>query len=309
MEDFLRLAGMKFVRMDKTNEYDRELLEYAIDLGLTKPKELSELCRIVETLARYNPSLALTISAHHLALYCLNDCEGICAFALTEKSGSNVKDVKTKAERLDDSYRIKGFKTFITNGEFANHFVVSARYGNEIRLFRIDGNVRSERINLSAFRGSGISKLYMDNVGKDIGDLKLAMISLNFGRIVFSSLALGMAKRCFELALNRAKRKGLIENVGIRWRFAELKSDIEALAGYLNYVVSNFNAKDYLKPAVCKLKACRLAKDCADFLVEIFGAKGLVMHSTPETFYRYAKSLDIGEGTTEIMKEIISRTL
>ncbi len=309
MEDFLKLAREKFVTMDKSNEYDRELLRYALDLGLNRKMQLRDLCELVEVLAKCNPSLALSISAHHLALNCIENCEGFCAFALTEKSGSNVKDVKTSAEVEGGGYRIVGLKRFVTNGEFADRFVVSAKVEGKVMVFEVDGKVKAERINLNAFRGSGISKVYFDNMGERLGDLKLAMTSLNFGRVVFSHLALGIAKRCFEIALRRAKKMGLIENTGVRWRFVELKSEIEVLSGYLKGVVKDFNPKDFVRPAICKLKASEVAKSCSDFLVEVFGAKGLVTHSLPEILYRYAKALDMGEGTNEIMKEIVSRAL
>ncbi|ADB57989.1 acyl-CoA dehydrogenase family protein [Archaeoglobus profundus] len=309
MDELLKLAKVRFVGMDKTNEYDRELLEYAKKLSLIKPMFLAELCNVVETIARFNPSLALSISAHHLALYCLKDCNDFCAFALTEKSGSNVKAIETKAEEADKGYIIRGSKNFVTNGEFAEVFVITARHEGKVNVFAVDkGGIKAERVDLGCFRGSGIAKIYIDGIGRELGDLKLAMSALNVGRVVFSSLALGIAKRCFELALNRAKRLGLINNQGLRWRFVDLKSDIEVVSSYINSVVSSFSEKDGVRPAICKLKACKIAKACADFAVEVFGAKGLIKHSITEILYRYAKALDIGEGTNEIMKEIISRS-
>ena len=310
MDELLKLAKVRFIRMDKSNEYDEELLEYARNLGLIKPMPLAELCKVVETIARFNPSLALSISAHHLALHCLRDCNGFCAFALTEKSGSNVKAIETKAEKTEKGYAIRGYKNFVTNGEFAEVFVITAKHEGKVKVFAVDREgIKAERIDLTCFRGSGIAKIHIDSIGRELGDLKLAMSALNVGRVVFASLALGIAKRCFELALKRAKRLGITDNQGIRWRFADLKSDIEVVSSYVNSVVSSFSESDAIKPAICKLKACEVAKACADFAVEIFGAKGLIRHSITEILYRYAKALDIGEGTSEIMREIISRSL
>ena len=310
MDKFLKLAKAKFIKMDKTNEYDEELLEYARNEGLTRPMPLEKLCKVVETVARFNPSLALSISAHHLALYCLRDSEYFCSFALTEKSGSNVKAIETVAEETEKGYAIRGFKNFVTNGEFAEVFVVTAKHKGKVKVFAVDRDgIEAERIDLNCFRGSGISKIKIDGVGCELGDLKLAMSALNAGRVVFASLSLGIAKRCFELALKRAKRLGIIDNRGIRWMFANLKSDIEVVSNYVNSVANSFSESDAVKPAICKLKACEVAKACADFAVEIFGGRGMIRHSITEIFYRYAKALDIGEGTSEIMREIISRSL
>ncbi|WP_457550116.1 acyl-CoA dehydrogenase family protein [Archaeoglobus sp.] len=309
MDEFLKLAKVKFIKMDKTNRYDEELLEYAKKLGLIKPMPLAELCKVVETIAKFNPSLALSISAHHLALHCLKDCNDFCSFALTEKSGSNVKEIETVAEETEGSYTIKGSKNFVTNGEFAEVFVITARHEGRVKVFAVNREkIEAERIDLNCFRGSGISRIKIEGIGYELGDLKLAMSALNAGRVVFASLALGIAKRCIELALNRAKRLGIIDYRGIRWRFADLKSDIEMVSSYVNSVASS-SSEDAIKPAICKLKACEVAKACADFAVEIFGAKGLIRHSITEILYRYAKALDIGEGTSEIMREIISRSL
>ncbi len=299
MEELIRVARLRLLKMDKTNEYEEELIELSKDLGLLDPMELPELCKVVERISYFNPSFALSLSAHHLALNCLKDFNGVCAFALTERRGSDVKAIETTFDGV-----LRGEKRFVTNGEFADVFVVSAR-SEGFGIFAVErDHVISERMEVSCFRGSGISKVRIDGKGKYLGDLKIALKSLVLGRTVISALALGMAKRCFDMALKRAKRRGVFEK--LRWNFAELKSDTELVS---NYVYATACDPNPVKSAICKLKASEIAKRCSDFAVEVFGAKGLIKHSLPEIYYRYSKGLDIGEGTSEIMKEIISRSL
>lgn len=317
MDEFLKLVKLKFVRMDKYNAYDRELLKFAMEYNLTKQMSCVELCKVIEEIAKFNPSIALSLTAHHLALNCLKDHElskrdGFFAFAITERIGSNIKAVETLAEDKDGFYVIRGVKKFVTNAEFAEVFVVTAKHGEKVLVFAVEKDfVKTEKININCFRGSGIGKIYINaEIPKEnlVGSLGLVISALVESRVVFSSLALGIAERCFELALSRAKRRGLIENRGIRWRFADVKAEIEILKNFVLKTAKNADRKDItVDSAICKLKASELAKVSADLAVEIFGARGLIMHSLPEIFYRYAKALDIGEGTTEIMKEVISK--
>ncbi len=319
MDNLLRVAKLKFIEMDKNNVYDEELLRLIVKYGLIKPRSCYELCEVVKRLAKYNPSIALSLTAHHLALYCLKnhelsnrDC--FFAFAMTEKVGSDVKAVETLAEDRNGSYVIRGIKNFVTNAEFAEVFVVTAKRGEKVQVFAVEKDgVKTESVNLSCFRGSGIARVYIDaEVPKEnlLGSLRLAVSALIRSRVVLASLALGIAERCFELALGRARRRGLLENRGIRWRFAEIKAEIEILREFISRTARDADRKDItVDSAICKLKASELAKVSADLAVEIFGAKGLIAHTPTEIFYRYAKSLDIAEGTSEIMKEIISLSL
>jgi alkylation response protein AidB-like acyl-CoA dehydrogenase len=319
MDEFLRVVKLKFIRMDKNNVHDRELLNLAMKHNLTKQMSCAELCKIVKEIAKFNPSIALSLTAHHLALHCLKDHElskrdCFFAFAMTEKVGSDVKAVETLAEDRNGSYIVRGVKNFVTNAEFAEAFVVTAKRGERVEVFAVEKDgVKTERINLSCFRGSGIAKVYIDaEVPKEnlLGSLRLAISALVRSRVVLASLALGIAERCFELALSRAKRRGLLDNRGIRWRFAEVKAEIEILKSFISRTARDADRRDItVDSAICKLKASELAKVSADLAVEIFGAKGLIAHTPTEILYRYAKSLDIAEGTNEIMREIISLSL
>jgi len=312
MDEFLKLVRMRFVKMDKNNVHDREILNLAVKKNLTKQMGCVELCKIVKETAKFNPSVALSLTAHHLALQCLkNHAKRDCffAFAMTEKVGSDVKSIETLAEDRNDSYVVRGIKNFVTNAEFAEVFVVTAKRGDKVEVFAVERDgVKTERININCFRGCGISRVYIDaKIPKEnlLGGLRLAISALIKSRVVLASLALGIAERCFEIALSRAKRRGLIENRGIRWRFAEMKAEIEILREFISRTARDTNA---VNSAICKLKASELAKKLADFAVEIFGARGLIAHTPTEILYRYSKSLDIAEGTCEIMKEIIAST-
>jgi isovaleryl-CoA dehydrogenase len=133
-------------------------------------------------------------------------------------------------------------------------------------------------------------------------------------------MGFGIAERCLEAAVRYAKGrsafgKKVAEFQGIQWMLAELKAEIESLRSliYHSARVADGDEKSELDVAtlgaICKLKAAKLAKRSSDVAVEIYGGHGIVSTSPVERAYRDAKLLDIAEGTSEVMKIIISRAI
>jgi len=347
MEEILKLASARAHYMDVKNEIDADLLKLAFKSGLmavTLPKNLGglgkgyvDLCEIVRLFGRVNSGFALTLTAHHMVVNCIKEfgtdkwmekiAKYVGAFAITEPhAGSDISSVRLKAEEKNGFYVLNGVKTFITNGLFADLFVVLAKVEDKPTAFVVerDENVIAKKINLNGFRGCGLASIEFrcvevpkENVLLGIGKgLRVMLSTLAKSRVVFSALGLGIAERCFELAVKRAKRrkafgKSISDFQGIRWMIAEVKAEIEALKEYIFKTAKDVDeGKDVtLESAICKLLTAKVAKKSADLAVEIYGARGLIKHSAVERAYRDVKSLDIGEGMTEIMKEIIARAI
>ncbi len=346
MEEILKLASAKAYEMDLRDEIDPELLKLAFEKGLmsvTIPKKLGgmgegypKLCEIVEELAKVNSGLALTVAAHHMAVNCIKTfgnedwlkelTKSAGAFAVTEPhAGSDVASIKLKAERKGDVFVLNGNKTLITNALFADVFIVLAKVEDKPTAFiveRCDG-MEFRKLELMGMRGSGIASIRFkdaevpaENVLLEVGKgLKVILATLSKSRVVFSALGLGIAERCLELAVKFAKErkafgKSIAEFQGIRWMLAEVSAEIEAVRSLIYRTAELAEKEDITKlSAMCKLLTAKIAKKSADLAVEIYGGHGLIKGSAVERAYRDAKALDIGEGTSEIMKEIIARYL
>ncbi len=346
MEEILKLASAKAYEMDAKDEMDFELLKLAFErkiMAVTIPKEFGgmgegypKLCEIVEGIAKVNSGFALTVAAHHMAVNCVRMfgsedwlkelVRRVGAFAVTEPhAGSDVSSVALKAERRGGFFVLNGNKTTITNALFADVFVVLAKVEDKPTAFIVEKSDGMElrRLELMGMRGSGIASIRFrnvevpaENVLLEVGKgLKVILSTLSKSRVVFSALGLGIAERCLELAVKYAGErkvfgKSIAEFQGIRWMLAEVATEIEAAKSLIYRTAELAEREDVTKlSAMCKLLAARVAKRSADLAVEIYGGHGLIRGSAVERAYRDAKALDIGEGTSEIMKEIIARYL
>jgi len=337
------LAAKKAAKMDEEDRMDSELIEMAFDSGLmavTIPekygglgKSFRDLCELAEELGKVNAGFAVSVAAHHMAANTINLsgsdelkekwlpklCKKLAAFATTEpKAGSDLKSIELEAGEEGDFYILNGNKTLITNAELAEVFVVLARCGDRFSLFvveRKDG-IEVRKLNAGGMRGSGLASIRFNEVEVPKEDsipngLKAVMKTLTASRPVFSAIGLGIAERCIELAIKYAKErkafgKSISEFQGIQWMLAEVAADIEALRLLVYNAAEKCNA---VSSATCKLFAAKTAKKAADVAVEIFGGHGTLRGAAVERAYRDAKMLDIGEGTSEIMKLIIAREL
>ena len=343
MEDVIKLASAKAYKMDLRDEMDSELLKLAFEreiMAVTIPKKSGgmgegypKLCEIVEELAKVNSGFALTVAAHHMAVNCIrmfgNEdwlkelTKKVGAFAVTEPhAGSDVASIKLKAEKKGDTFVLNGNKTLITNATFADIFVVLAKVEEKPTAFIVErcDDIEFRKLELMGMRGSGIASIKFrdvevpaENVLFEVGKgLKVILATLSKSRVVFSALGLGIAERCLELAVKYAKErkafgKNIAEFQGIQWMLAEISAEIEALKHLIYHTAELAEREDVTKlSAMCKLLTARIAKRAADIAVEIYGGHGLIRGSPVERAYRDVKALDIGEGTSEIMKMIIA---
>ncbi len=305
--------------MDKKNEMNPELIRLAKKCGLLNPKieNLLDFCKIVEDIAKVNQSFALSIVANAMTCFALDLSDiqpenELSSFSLTEPtSGSDIKNLKT----FYDFKIVKGVKTLVTNAEMAKNFMVLAKTekGEVLCLCKRKNNCISVRkLDTTAFRGSGIGVVKF-NVEPEIvlkDGIRLSLNVLNYSRPAFSAIALGISEKCFEIALNYAKRrksfnKKLIEHQAVKFALAECFAEIESLKSMVYKASKKPNS---VTSAVCKLLAAKTIKKVVDCTMQVLGGHSLVRGGYVERAYRDCKAFDIGEGTNEVMKIIISKT-
>ncbi len=256
------------------------------------------------------------------------------AWALTEPgSGSDASSLRTTARRDGDVYILNGSKSFTTHGGVGSVAVVMAvtnpeRGKHGISAFVLEkgmeGFTAGKRENKLGMRASDTTTLLLDNVrvpatnliGAEGDGYRQALAILDGGRISIAALGVGLAQGAFEAALRYATErqqfgKPLVEFQAIQMKLARLSMEIEA-ARLLTYRAAWRRQQGLsvrLEAAQAKLYASELAVRAAEEAVQIFGGYGYIKDYPVEKYYRDAKLLTIGEGTSEIQRIVIARQL
>ncbi len=256
------------------------------------------------------------------------------AFALTEPdSGSDAAGMKTTARREGDVYVLNGSKRFITNAAFARLFVVFAltapEAGNRgVSCFLVErdtpGFTVGREEDKMGIRGTSTCELFFEDcrvpaenlLGEENKGFKIAMLTLDAGRIGIAAQALGIAEAAFDEALKYAQERTafgqpLAAFQAIQFKLADMKAQIEA-ARWLVYHAAwkKDQGEDYiLESSLAKLYASEVASRVADEAVQIHGGYGYIRDYKVERLYRDARITRIYEGTSEIQKLIIARQL
>ena len=262
--------------------------------------------------------------------------EGLWSFGLTEPgAGSDSRGSKTTAVLNGDEWVINGSKIFITNGasDISKGCTVQAVSGEKDgkKIFTTiiveagtPGFRRVPMHNKMMWRASDTSELYFDDVrvpkenllGKVGEGSHIMLHTLDGGRLSIGAMGLGLAQGAFEMALNYAKErkqfgKPLTKFQINAFKLADMAMKIE-LARNLLYKACwlKDNGKPYTKEAaMSKLYCSEIAKQVADEAVQIHGGYGLMKDYDIERFYRDQRLLQIGEGTSEIQRLVISRQI
>jgi len=264
----------------------------------------------------------------------LSSGEATWAFGLTEpEAGSDSRNTKTSA-RLEDGYWIiNGSKTFITNGassinKGATVQVVSGLNNGqkEFSTLLVDaGTPGFKRIpmhNKMMWRASDTAELFFDDckvphdnlLGKRGEGSKIMLNTLDSGRLAIAAMGLGLAQGAFEMALKYARErkqfgKPIAHFQAIAFKLADMATKIE-LARNLLYKGAWLKSSDRpfaKEAAMAKLYCSEIAREVADEAVQIHGGYGLMKEYDIERFYRDQRILQIGEGTSEIQRLVISR--
>ncbi len=256
------------------------------------------------------------------------------AYCLTEPgAGSDAGSIKCRAVEDGDDYVLNGTKIFVTNGGFADIFIIFAVTDPEkktrgITAFIVEqdrpGVKRGTREKTMGIRGSMTYEIILEDaripkanvLGEPGRGFKIGMEALDSGRIGIASQAIGIARAAFDRALNHAKeRQQFGRPIGdfqaIQWMLADMSTKIEA-AHLLTLSAAwlRVSGGDYVTAsAQAKLFAGRVAVEVADAAIQIHGGYGYTQEYHVERHFRDAKITELYEGTSEIQRLIIARRL
>ncbi len=260
--------------------------------------------------------------------------EKLGAFCLSEpEAGSDATSQKTTAIENGDHYILNGTKNWITNGNSADYYVVIAQTHRELKHKGINAFIVEKgwggfeigpKENKLGIRGSDTHSLIFNDVkvpkenriGEDGFGFKFAMKTLSGGRIGIAAQALGIAAGAYELALEYAQvRKAfgteISNHQAIAFKLADMHVSIEAARHLVMKAAwDKDNGENYdLSGAMAKLYASKVAMDVAVEAVQVHGGNGYVKEYHVERLMRDAKITQIYEGTSEIQKIVISRSI
>ncbi len=260
--------------------------------------------------------------------------EKIGAFLLSEpEAGSDATSQRTTAEDKGDYYLLNGTKNWITNGSSASFYIVIAQTDVEkkhkgINAFIVEkestGVTVGAKENKMGIRGSDTHTIMFTDVqvpkanriGEDGFGFKFAMKILEGGRIGIASQALGIASGAYELALKYSKErkafgKEIMHHQAIQFKLADMATQIEAarlLCLKAAYEKDN-NLNYALSSSMAKLYASDIAQTITNDAVQIHGGYGYVKDFHVERLMRDAKITQIYEGTSEVQRIVISRSI
>jgi acyl-CoA dehydrogenase len=257
--------------------------------------------------------------------------QAICAFAITEpEAGSDVSAIATRAVRDGDDYLLDGVKCFISNAGLADSYVLFARTSDDrhrgLTAFVVPGAANGLTITpteliaphpigtvtLSAVRVPAAARL-----GQEGDGFGLAMATLDFFRTSVGAAALGMAARALDEATTRVRTrrqfgKPLAEFQATQMALADMAVDVAAARLLVFSAAHRIDTSDTptaVDAAMAKLFATEAAQRVIDRAVQLFGGQGVVVGCIVERLYREIRALRIYEGTSEIQKLIIGRSL
>ena len=263
--------------------------------------------------------------------------EKVWAFGLTEPgAGSDSRGSKTNAKKVDGGWVINGSKIFITNGSCDMNAGVTVQAvtgskgeGNpELTCFIVErgtkGFTAKTMHGKMMWRASDTSELYFEDcfvpdenmLGTQGSGSKQMLATLDCGKIGIAAMGLGCAQGAFEAALayaNERKQFGqpLAQFQAIAFKLADMAMKIELGRNmlYKTAWLKDQGQRITKEAAMAKLYCSEIAHEVAHEAVQIHGGYGLMKEYAVERFYRDQRLLQIGEGTSEIQRIIISRSL
>lgn len=264
----------------------------------------------------------------------LSTGEALWAFGLTEPdAGSDSRNTSTTAKLVNGHWIINGSKIFITNGasEINKGATVQVVSGNvngqkEFSCILVDaGTPGFKRVPMHGkmmWRASDTAQLFFDDckvpesnlLGKRGEGSHIMLSTLDSGRLAIAAMGLGLAQGAFEMALRYAKERKQfgkpIAHFQINaFKLADMATKIELARNLLykgGWLKSN-NQPFAKEAAMAKLYCSEIAREVADEAVQLHGGYGLMKDYDIERFYRDQRLLQIGEGTSEIQRLVISR--
>jgi butyryl-CoA dehydrogenase len=260
--------------------------------------------------------------------------EKIAAFALSEAdSGSDAAALKTVAVRDGDSYVVNGRKLWCTNGAWADYVVVAVltdqgARGDGVSALIVDAGTPGFSIgkveDKLGLKASNTAELVLEDVrvpaenllGKENEGFGYFLQTLDGGRISIGAMALGLAQGAYEHALRYSSErkqfdKPLASFQAIRWKLADMATRIHAARLMVHHAARKKDrGEDFQTEAsMAKLFASEMAMEVTNDAIQIYGGYGYMKEYPLERMYRDAKLCEIGEGTSEVQRLVISRNV
>jgi butyryl-CoA dehydrogenase len=262
------------------------------------------------------------------------------AFCLTEpQAGSDAAGIQTRATREGDHYVLNGTKAWVTNGGVSGVYLVFAKTDPDagargVTAFLVEPTFSGFRISRyeekMGLHLSRSAEMVFDNcrvpienrLGEEGQGLKIALESLDGGRVGIAAQALGLAQGAMEAAARYAKQrrtfgKPIAEYQAIQWMLADMQTEIEA-ARALTHYAAFMRDKESREPGSrrlgssasrAKLYSSEMANRVAYRAVQVHGSVGYSRETDVERYYRDARVLTIYEGTSEMQRIVIARDL
>lgn len=258
-------------------------------------------------------------------------------FGLTEpEAGSDAGNTQTRAYHDNEDWRINGAKIFITNAstdvtlgstvltvtgqqpdgrkEFTCFIVENGTVGFEAKPMK--GKMMWRASNTSELYFNDVRVPYTNILGKQGDGFKQMLSTLDNGRLSIAAMGLGLAQGALDYALEYAKKRKTFGRAistyqANAFKLADIEVGIELARNYLYDVCRMLDAGEKItkEGAIAKLYCSELAHKAANDCVQILGGYGLMKEYDAERFYRDQKLLEIGEGTSEIQRLVISRMM
>jgi len=338
-ETFKKLADLNFMGMPFDEKYGgagMDTIAYTLTL-----EEMARVC--ASTTLSYSAHVSLASSpindfgteAQKMKyLAPLAKGEKIGSFGLTEpEAGSDAGGTKTMAVKQGDHYVLNGSKIYITNAEVADIFIITAvtdkaKGTSGITSFIIErdfsGFEVGKKESKCGMRGSPTSELHFNDckvpaenlLGKENQGFKQFLITLDGGRIGIGAQSLGIAKEAMKRSMLYAQeREQFGRKIG---RFQAIQFKIADMAVKINAAENLVYEAAYLKQqgkphireaAIAKLYASEAATEITNQAIQIHGGNGYIQDYEVERFWRDAKLMEIGEGTSEIQRMVIYREI
>ena len=352
-------VGPLYRRSEAVGRMDPELVRLMVGHGYTGMRideawggqglSFTHFCTVLRQFARLGPSmhfwlidsLGLTLQrlgtdvqkARYLRPYSRWEKLGALCFSEPE-AGSDAGSIRTKATRTASGWRIDGHKHYISRGDLADFFFVTASTDASkgarggITTFIVDRGTPGLSIGrVEQSMGSTLHKLAEvdfdgcevpeDAVLGEIGfGFVAAMKTLDDGRLAAATTCLGTAERLLELMVEHAKTRrtfgaALADRQGVRWTIADTVTEIELGRALLEETVRLHEAGRPIgaKASMCKLYLSETVNRIADRAVQLYGGMGLLQGVEVERLFREVRFLRIGEGASEIQKILIARSV
>lgn len=257
----------------------------------------------------------------------------VTATAMTEpRGGSDFANIETSAERDGDEYVLNGDKVFITNGSVADAIIVFARTSDTspphrgISAFVVEAdNENLDRNRFPGYLGPGtvdIAQLLFDDVrvpadalvGEKDKAFYYAMETMDESRLEVAAGSIGAARGALDIAKEYIQERDAFDRrvadyQAIRHELADLETQLEA-ARALVYDTArkydNDNLESPKQPAMAKLFASELVEEVTSQAIQFHGGYGVFDEYRVESFFRWSKATQIYDGTSQIMREVIS---